>query len=511
MNKIYSGLLHRLIILGFSIILQISIWVIVFFVFHDFTEELVLLMWLLSLISITYIIVLDTYPENKIPWIILIMSLPILAGVIYISFGQYQFSKKERKIHDEIDRNLTTALEAVSECVVDSDFDGDPYALRQSTYLNNIAKAPAYKNTQVSYYKLGEEKLEAMLHELKQAKKFIFLEYFIIEEGKMWSAIEEVLKEKASEGVDVRILYDDFGCLLTLPQDFSSRMKSLNIDCRIFNKFNHLYNANFNNRDHRKILVVDGNTGFTGGINLADEYINYKVKHGHWKDTAIMLKGDGVYNLTVMFLSMWSSVTEKIERFEDFSVTQSEKTDGIIQPFSDTPLDNDSVGETVYMNMLNQAKEYVYITSPYLIISHDMSVALKTAAKSGIDVRLILPGIADKKFVHFLSRSYYLELIKAGVKIYEYTPGFIHAKMFISDDSSAVVGTINLDYRSLSLHYECGVWMYQCSTIAEIKQDYLNTLEVSHQITEDNFKHISKNSLIRFAMLGLLRTFAPLM
>ena len=510
MKKILGGVLARGIVVSLSVLLQIGMWWLLFFLLGDYSELIYIFLTFLSIASITYVIVQDTYPENKIPWIILLFMLPVVGGVIYFLFSGQRISKRKKAVYEEIEINMETAMSDVKDRHIEFLKD-DIQALRQSEYLSKVASAPAHTNTKVTYYKLGEEKLAAIVEELKKAKKFIFMEYFIIEEGKMWSAIEEVLIEKAAEGVDVRVMFDDFGCMLTLPPDFSKRLATHNIDCRVFNQFNHLFNSNFNNRDHRKICVIDGNVGFTGGINLADEYINHKIKHGHWKDTAIMLKGEAVYNLTIMFLSMWSSLTEKIEDFSLYAPTKSYKADGIIQPFSDTPLDDESVGETIYMSILNRAEKYVYITSPYLIISREMMVSLTTAAKSGVDVRLILPGVADKEIVHFLSRSYYATLVKAGVKIYEYIPGFIHAKMFICDDKTAVVGTINLDYRSLALHYECGVWMYGASVINEIKEDFLKTQDVCKEIKYDNLTHKGKMGMFKFAILAVLRTFSPLM
>ena len=511
MRKIWGGVIMRATLIVITIILQVVFWFGLIYILGDYSEWLFVILIALNLFSIAYVIVQDTYPENKIPWIILMSTMPLVGGLIYFVFSGHRISKRRQALYEQISNNLKLALLSAKDNH-QTLLKDDIQALRQSTYISNTADAPAQTNTQVTYFKLGEEKLEALLNELKKAKKFIFLEYFIIEEGKMWSQVEEVLVQKASEGVDIRIMYDDMGCWLTLPQDFAKRLSSYeNIDCRVFNRFTHLFNANFNNRDHRKICVIDGNTGFTGGINIADEYINHKIKHGHWKDTAIMLKGDAVYNLTVMFLSMWETMTEQIENYADYAPTKTYEADGVIQPFSDTPLDEHAVGETVYMGMLNRARDYVYITTPYLIISREMRVALMSAAKSGVDVRIILPGIGDKQFVHFLSRSYYEELLKAGVKIYEYTPGFIHSKMFISDDDISVVGTINLDYRSLSLHYECAVWMYKASVIQEIKEDFLETQEKCREITLDNFEHKGKFGILKFTFLGILRTFSPLM
>ncbi len=510
MKNALSNIVARAVAVLITVFFQIGVLIGLVYLLGDYSEWLLIILPLFSLLCIVYIMIQDTYQENKITWIILMFTVPLVGGLIYVFFSGHRVSKRKKAVYKKIERTLENAMiDNKNQCF--ELLKDDPQACRQSEYLSKIAYAPAHINTKAWYFKLGEEKLEAMLLELQKAERFIFLEYFIIEEGKMWGEIEKVLISKAESGVDVRVLFDDFGCLTTLPSDFSKRLSNHKIDCRAFNRFNHLFNSNFNNRDHRKICVIDGNTGFTGGINLADEYINHKVKYGHWKDTAVMLKGDAVYNLTVMFLSMWGSVTENIEEFSVYKPTKSYPADGVVQPFSDSPLDKDAVGETIYMTMLNRAENYVYITSPYLIISREMMVSLITSAKSGVDVRILLPGVPDKKLVHFLSCSYYEQLIKAGVKIFEYTPGFIHSKMFISDDKTAVVGTINLDYRSLSLHYECGVWLYRSSVIKDIKADFLLTQNKCHEITLEDIKHKGKFSIIKFITLGILRTFAPLM
>ncbi len=505
-----SNIIARSVVILITIMVQIGVWIGLIYLLGDYSQSLFIILPLFSLLCIIYIIIQDTYQENKITWIILMFTFPLLGGMFYAFFSGHRVSKRKEAVYKKIEGMVKNAF-GDNENQCPELLRDDIQALKQSNYLSKVAHAATHINTKVKYLKLGEEKLKTMLLELQKAEKFIFLEYFIIEEGKMWGEIEKVLISKAESGVDVRVLFDDFGCLTTLPSDFSKRLGRHKIDCRAFNRFNHLFNSNFNNRDHRKICVIDGNTGFTGGINLADEYINHKVKHGHWKDTAVMLKGEAVYNLTVMFLSMWNSVTEHIEEFSAYKPTKSYPTDGVIQPFGDTPLDKDSVGETVYMSMLNRAENYVYITTPYLIISREMMVSLITAAKSGIDVRLLLPGMPDKKFIQFLSRSYYAELIRAGVRVFEYSPGFLHAKMFISDDKIAVVGTINLDYRSLNLHYECGVWMYRASVIADIKTDFLETQQKCREITLDNIVHKGKFRMLRFIALGVLRAFAPLM
>ncbi len=504
------GVLLRAALIFSTLVIQILFWFMLIFVLGNYVDLLVVVLLFINMFVTIKIIISDTYPETKIPWIITLNALPIIGAIIYLVYGKQVQSKKRRAVLAQIESEQKKGIDHVNTPHPEF-FCENPAIVRQSEYIRRVASCPAYTNTSVEYFSLGEEKWEALLCELKLAEKFIFLEYFIIEEGLMWGEIEKILIEKAAQGVDVRLMYDDLGCLMTLPLGFAKRLNKHNIDCRAFNKFSNLFSSNFNSRDHRKICVIDGNVGFTGGVNLADEYINHTNKLGHWKDTAVMFKGEAVYNLTVMFLSMWSSLTEKIEDYSRFAPTKSYKADGIVQPFCDTPLDHDAVGENVYMSMLNCAREYVYITTPYLIISREMMVSLMAAAKSGIDVRLILPGVPDKKSIFFLSRSYYKELLRAGVKIYEYTPGFVHSKMFVCDDKTAVVGTINLDYRSLALHYECGAFMYNSSAVAKIKQDILLTQQKCREITLENHPYQGKLKFVQFVLLGILRTFSPLM
>lgn len=509
MKKITNLLVSRGFLVFLSVMVQVELWVLIFTIFEGYRYLLLGMMGILSILCSVNIIIKDMYPEHKIAWIVTMTLFPISGGMFYLFFGSHRVSKKTKQLHHRIQEKLTHATQSVQE--VETEQLPNRQSLRQFQYLTEIANAPAFQNTSVTYFKLGEEMHESLLQMLKSAEKFIFIESFIIEEGKMWGEIEEILVEKAKQGVDVRVLFDDLGCILKLPTDFTKRLEGLGVDCRAFHKTKHFFNSNFNNRDHRKICVIDGNIGFNGGINLADEYINHVEVFGHWKDTAVMLEGEAVYGLTLLFLCMWSLETGRNEEFSQFAPTVSGTSDGIVQPFGDNPLDEHSVGESVYMNMLNTAEQYVYITSPYLIISREMTISLCNAAKSGIDVRLILPGIADKKFVHFLSRSYYESLLRAGVKIFEYSPGFIHSKMFVADDHTAVVGTINLDYRSLDLHYECATVLYGNSAIGDIVSDFLETQDKSMEITLDLVEKHGKLDFFKFIALGILRTFSPLM
>ena len=338
------------------------------------------------------------------------------------------------------------------------------------------------------------------------------MEYFIIHEGKMWNTVLDILERKVKEGVEVRMIYDDMGSLTTVPYKYNEVLNQKGIKCLIFNPFTPALNIILNNRDHRKITVIDGWVGFMGGINLADEYINEVQRFGKWKDAAIMLKGEGVWNLTMMFLQTWDFIENVHEEYDKYrpNVFHPEpfESDGFVQPYGDSPMDHETVGENVYLNLLYKAKEYVYICTPYLIVDNEMVTALSLAAKSGIDIRIITPHKEDKWYVHILTRAYYEQLIKVGIKIYEYTPGFIHSKTFVCDDEIGIVGSINMDYRSLYLHFECGTWLYKTTTVAAIKEDFLDTLKVCQQITLEECKRVKLTTRL---MRSILRLFAPLM
>ncbi len=383
----------------------------------------------------------------------------------------------------------------------------------QSEYLTRYAGYPIYENTTAQYLSPGEKKFEKLVEELKKAEHFIFMEYFIIEEGVMWNTVLDILVQKVKEGVDVRVIYDDVGCLRTLPYKYNEKLESLGIKCEVFNPFRPALEVVINNRDHRKIAVIDGHTAFTGGINLADEYINEYPKHGHWKDASIMIHGEAVWSFTLMFLQVWSflrpSPQDDYELYRPHKYhPQPFKSDGFLQPYGDSPLDGEPVGENAYINMITKAKKYVYINTPYLIVDNEVVTVLKLAAKGGVDVRIVTPHIPDKWYVHLMTSAYYATLIEAGVEIYEYTPGFIHSKTCVSDDDTAIVGTINFDYRSLYLHFECGLWMFNSSEVNAVKEDFLETLKLCQKITLEDCKKVPWYT--RFAR-ALFRIFAPLM
>jgi Phosphatidylserine/phosphatidylglycerophosphate/cardiolipin synthases and related enzymes len=466
---------------------------------------------LLSLVVVLSILNNKSNPAYKVAWVIPIILFPIFGGLFYLFFGSSKLSRRTRKKMEYMLHRTRQALPTV-QGILDEIRELDTSAAQQSSYIQNYAYYPVYHNSYSEYLPNGEIKFERLKEELSKAEKFIFLEYFIIDEGLMWNSVLEILKDKAAQGLDVRVIYDDAGCLKTLPKRYNKILESMGIKCCVFNPMIPVLSSRLNNRDHRKIAVIDGITGFTGGINLADEYINRIEKFGHWKDASIMIKGNAVCALTTMFLSIWNYIKGINENMNSFiqksDVIAEPGSDGYIQPFGDSPLDDEPVGETVYFNLINKAKKYIYITTPYLIIGSEMAMALCSAAKNGVDVRIITPHHADKWYVHSVTRSYYHSLVENGVKIYEYRPGFIHSKTFVVDDEYGLVGTINMDYRSMFLHFECGVWLYRCKCISDMKKDFDEIMEKSLFISMRDIKMIQWYKVL---LRSILRIFAPLM
>ena len=456
----------------------------------------------LSVVMILAVVISAQNPAYKIGWIILIGVLPVFGTLLYLVMSNKKPSRRLRRKIRQAEAELWRQIKEMPQ--EDPQIEDRQKALTK--YIGNRGPFPIHSGTDVGYFKVGEDMFAAMMEDLKKAEKFIFFEYFIVGDGKMWREIEKVLIEKAQQGVDVRVMYDDFGCIGVLPKDIKN-LKDKKIKVVAFNPLIPFLALVMNNRDHRKILVIDGNIGYNGGINIADEYINVDSPYGHWKDTGIRLEGAAVVNLTVMFLSVWNAYyPEQTDGKQYLQADKAEGAKGYVQPFSDSPLDNEMISENIYMDILWQAKDYVYIFTPYLIITNEMEVALCMAAKRGVDVRLVIPKIPDKKTPYHLAESYFKPLAEAGVKIYLYTPGFIHAKSYLSDDRIAVVGTINMDYRSLYLHFECGTLLIDTPAIADLKKDCLQTFAVSERITE---KHWKKGRLFSLYQ-AILRVMSPM-
>ncbi|MDR3766010.1 MAG: cardiolipin synthase [Butyricicoccus sp.] len=462
---------------------------------------------MLSVVIIIWLVRKYDNPSYKIPWIILILLFPLFGGLFYLLWGNTPFNRA-RALHKftplHPDFSVGVSHPAGSRLTA-----AMPRHTRRTNYIESLTGMPAWGETATRYFPVGEKQFEAMCLELKKAERFIFMEYFIIEPGVMWNPILDILVEKVRQGVEVRIMYDDAGCLSKLPAGYDRYLRSLGMRVVRFNRFIPTLNTYLNYRDHRKIMVIDGNVGYMGGTNIADEYINHNSPFGHWKDTSIELRGAGVASMTELFLEMWEYATGVAAADHmQYRPTLSRPGDGYVQSFGDSPLDDFNVGETVYMQIINNARNYVYITTPYLILDNEMIQALTTAAQSGVDVRIITPGIPDKKLVYLATRSFYQQLSRAGVHIYEYTPGFLHAKMIVSDDDVGVVGTINMDFRSFFMHFECGTVLYGGKIIHDIKNDMLDIIGQSRTMDREWFRHVPWLSSI---LASIMRLFAPLL
>ncbi len=459
---------------------------------------------------VLYIINLEEDPSFKLAWIVPILILPVSGPLFYVFIkvqsGNKKLNRKIMKVEEETKQYAIPT--SASLAYINTAY---PDNCHIAGYLDEKAGFPSYENTSVNYYALGELQFEEIKVQLRKAKHFIFLEYFIVQEGKMWDSILEILKEKAKEGVEVRLMYDGTCMFSLLPPNYPRKLEAMGIHCKIFAPVKPLLSTVQNNRDHRKILIVDGKTAFTGGINLADEYINERDRFGHWKDTGIMLQGDAVRSFTLMFLRLWNLDynSDDYKRFLNSSEPKPDKsTPGFVIPYADSPLDTEQVGEQVYLQLLYHAKHYVHIMTPYLILDQNMITALTFAAKRGVDVKIVMPHKPDKWYALALAITYYHELIEAGVKIYEYMPGFVHAKSFVVDDRQAVVGSINLDFRSLYLHFECAAYFCDVPCIHDMEDDYQDTLTKCRLVTKET---IRERGIFQLLMGKILRLIAPLM
>lgn len=525
-RRLCKALFSRTIIIGLGIILQIVwLWIVLEVLTGVNTVVYLVTSVTLGVILCLVIVNKDEVAEYKLPWILVTALFPLLAAVLYFFFGNTKPSKKfQRRFQSSLQH--FEEFFAQNRSVLSQLKAEDPVAASQAQYVYNSSKSPLYAGMDTRYFPMGEDMFPVLLQELKKAERFIFMEYFIIEKGKFFDAILEVLTQKVKEGVEVRIMYDDLGCMGKLPMGYAAQLRKAGIHVRVFHPFLPVISAMHNNRDHRKITVIDNRVAFTGGINLADEYINQKVRFGTWKDAGILLKGDIVQSCTLLFLSLWNLYAVKKDQPEKYcsnlkltsampeDTAQNQehspaKEKGYAIFFGDgpNPFDGQQVGKNIYLNILNSATDYVYITTPYLVCDNELLSALRLTAQRGVDVRLITPFIPDKRLIQLITRSHYASLIEAGVKIYEYTPGFIHAKNFVSDDKFATVSTINLDYRSLTHHFECGVWLYKTPTVAKVKEDFNKTFAQCTQITLQK----ARLNPIQRLLKSVLQLIAPLL
>ncbi len=508
MKKLSKFLQSRLLITLLLVAVQLIILIVFFsYLFKNFVIYFIIAS-VIALLAIVDIANSEMNPSFKLAWLVLVLIVPFCGVPLYLIFSKskqdYRISKRMRKYKTLERLMIQNENENINEIEV-----LDPGIARQMRYIKKTAYAPVFKNTETRYFASGEEYFEALLSELRRAQKYIFIEYFIIEKGKMFDSVLEILKDKVAQGIEVRIMFDDLGTISKLPKDYEKELEAMGMRVSVFNRVRASLDTFLNYRDHRKMTIIDGKVGFTGGINLADEYINEVEKFGHWKDTGVLLKGDAVSKMTETFLQLWHfSKGEAKTDFKDYSINEKFENDGYVQPFADGPTNNDEICEMCYMGLINLANKTVYVTTPYLILDNEMQTALCHAAKSGVDVRIIMPHIPDKKVVLAVTRSYYRALLKSGVKIYEYTPGFIHAKSLVADGKVCVVGTANFDFRSFYLHFENCVLAYRSSCVAQVEKDFLETLEKCEEIT---LEAINKKGPLYRLLQAVLKIFAPLM
>lgn len=493
-----TGLITLLLLCNIGLLVTAFLWL------EDFLPHIYGGSVLLTAVTVIHLFNSRRDPTSKLTWLLVILALPVVGDLVYFfslgDWGHRAMDKRWRQLQDPPDQPRSMEMEALAQV--------DAGAAAMARYVESAGSFPVYSGTEVTYFPQGQEKFREMLAQLEQAQRFIFLEYFIVEEGYMWGSILEVLARKAGEGVQVKLLYDGTCEFALLPKDYPKKLKALGIDCRVFSPVTPFVSTHYNYRDHRKILVIDGRVAFTGGINLADEYINRVSYYGHWKDTAVMLRGSAVESFTRMFLQMWALVGKPLEAAPYLQPAAAVDAPGFVMPYGESPLDTVYLGRQVYVDILNRAQRYVHIMTPYLILDAHLEQALCYAAGRGVEVVLILPGIPDKRLPYALAKSHYGVLLEAGVKIYEYTPGFVHAKVFVSDDREAVVGTINLDYRSLYHHFESAAYIHGARCIPDIEADVQDTLSKCRRVDTQALK---RRPLWMKVAGAILKAFAPLL
>ena len=505
----YSYIPGRYILAAAIILFEVLAIIGVVIAICIFVPYFYLALWATQIFCVIKIISSNDNPEYKIPWLLFVLILPIAGFMLYFLFYSRTFSKKYvRRLKTLYDEKYPEKDDAHFSSLQEESLTG----YNQAKLLCTLSYSHLFRNTKQTYFPSGEELWKRLLCDLKNATRFIFMEYFIIEEGAFWDSILEFLKEKAQAGLEVRVVFDDIGCMSTLPGNYAKKLRAFGIKATPFSRLKGQANNEFNNRSHRKITVIDGKIGYTGGVNIADEYVNRISRFGHWKDVGIRLEGEAVYELTKLFLIDFGINVKDVPAppKREILFPQNDILDeGYLIPFGDgpAPIYKRRVAQSLIVDMLSNAKKYAYIATPYLIVDNDMCLTLENAAIKGVDVRIIVPHIPDKKLVFEMTKSFYERLMKAGVKIYEYEPGFIHAKCYLVDDEIAMLGTINLDYRSLVHHFENGVWMYKTDCLKEVKQDMLNTMQKSILISPQNVKPKPLQRFIR----SIVRIFAPLL
>ena len=505
MKKLIRFLTSRLFHFTILILLQAGLFCIGLFWLWEYSAAGWLLLQLLSGLLVVFIVSWPDNPAYKLAWVILILGLPGFGCFFFLAFSR-------RSVSPRLQRTLRQVEEKAARCfperrVLPTGADFDPTVSKTAAYLQKTGPFPVFSNTETVYLTPGEEKFRVLCQELEKARHFIFLEYFIIEKGVMWDTVLAILLRKLREGVEVRVLYDDLGCIQTLPPKYDAYLRQFGIQVEVFNRYRPFLDLCMGYRDHRKICIIDGNAAITGGINLADEYINVREKHGYWKDAALLLRGEGVRSLCRMFLTLWETCSGTEEDYTPYLASAPAAGKGLVLPFCDSPLDSELVSKSLYLSMIQSAARSVRIQTPYLILDNEIATALALAAKSGVLVEIFTPCIGDKWYVQELTRANYPQLLRAGVHIYEYTPGFLHSKVVSADEASAVVGSCNFDFRSLYLHFECGVWMYRTAAVEAVEEDFQVIRTVSREVKPEDCRLPWHRSLVR----KFLQVFAPLM
>lgn len=498
----------RTLFVVLAFLLQFFIMFSVYLYLREYSSVMHAFFAILGVLVTVHLFSSNENPDFKVVWMLPILVFPVLGALLYAYIkrqpGTRFLKNRLNVLSDQTKEYLRQDQKTLDDLKQESG-----QTAHFADYMYRFGNCPVYDGTQAVYYPLGDDWFPAMLEELEKAEKFIFLEYFIVEEGVLWNSLLSVLKRKAKEGVEVRVLYDGTCALALLPYFYPRLLRAEGIKCKMFSPIRPMFSSHYNNRDHRKILVVDGKAAFTGGTNLADEYINRKQRFGHWKDTAVLLRGKAVEKFTYLFLEMWNVDEKQPEDYARYRSPQADMAqDGWFIPYGVSPFGGDRVGKRVYLDILNTARRYVHIMTPYLILDYETMMALVYTAKRGVDVTIIMPHIPDKKPIFALAKTYYNELLDAGISIYEYTPGFVHAKVFVSDDEKAVIGTVNLDYRSLYHHFECGVMLYKNSEVAAVEADYQDTLAKCQAVTDKDY---ARQNILNRAMGKVMRMFAPLL
>ena len=513
MKKVLSKLFGRLVLTAIIILIQFGWIAFTLYEAGVVNPWFSLSLRVISLVCALYVVYKDMRPHAKMSWIFLILLLPFIGCPCYFLFGRSEMTKKNREQIAQLQALVEPMRESQEEVNAHLK-DVDETAYKQMMLPLNVGSYPVYMEKESKYYSVGDDMFVDMIEDIKKAKEFIFLEFFIMKQGVMFDTLVDALAERAKAGVHVRLIYDDMGCIDEFPLYFYKELQAKGIHVACFNPFRPFMSIIMNNRDHRKIVVVDGKIAYTGGLNIADEYINAIERFGHWKDAGVRITGDAVWSFTTMFLEMWSYVTRGTEDFSRFKVVENDnkaliqQEKGFVQPYADCPLDKRYLIEGIYLNLINNARKNVYIFTPYLILGSEIATALINAARSGVDVRIVTPAIPDKKMVFLLTQSNYENLIQGGVKIYQYTPGFIHSKCFVVDDEYASVGTTNLDFRALYLHFECGTLMFKTQSVHKVTEDMLETFGKSREILLEECEN--KNFFYQL-FLSVMRLFSPLL